>query len=87
MILKGCPFCGMISDTDWDDTRYPSYGWKDEDICGDGELVRHYVSVFDPDKHGMGYKISCDPGYGGCGAEMRGDSEEEVIAKWEKRID
>ncbi len=85
MKLKPCPFCGATQDTDWEDTMYPVFGWKDEDIGGDGTLVRCYVPIYDPEKHGMVYNINCASTYGGCDASITGDSEEEVIAKWNKR--
>lgn len=85
MKLKPCPFCGLTSDTEWEDTLYLSSGWKDEDLCGDGTLVRHYVSIFDNTRHGMSYGILCSTTYGGCGASITGDSVEEVIEKWNKR--
>lgn len=80
MNAKDCPFCGMKCNLDID-TLYPSgTGWVDA-----GEGYRHYVSRSDVPREQWCYKIICNESYGGCGAEMHGDSVEEVINKWNKR--
>ena len=41
--LSPCPFCGMQSHQDWDDTMYPTgTGWR-EDPWGNKGLLRHYL--------------------------------------------
>ena len=89
MKLTACPFCGMVSDTDWDDTLYPTGSfWADHP---DG--FRHYFSRAlyrgdeskMPEPEGKVFQIVCSENYGGCGAEIHGDSIEEVIQKWERR--
>ena len=89
MKLTKCPFCGRVNDTDDEDTLYPtgSY-WATH---GDG--FRHYFSPGlyrgnihqMPEPEGKVYQIVCSENYGGCGAEIHGDSVEEVIQKWERR--
>lgn len=80
MNAKPCPFCGMICNLDLD-TLYPSgIGWKDA-----GVGYRHYVSAWGVPKEQWCYKIVCNESYGGCGAEIQGDSTTEVIEKWNKR--
>ena len=44
--LKPCPFCGLQSDTDWEDTLYPSgSGWADED---DMDNITHWCYCTEP---------------------------------------
>ena len=79
--MRTCPFCGSKINADDLDTLYPSgTGWKEED----GH--RHYVSVYEVPREQWCYKIVCQEHYGGCGAEMHGDSITEVKEKWNKRI-
>jgi hypothetical protein len=79
---KPCPFCGKKIDINDEDTLYPSgTGWKDS-----GEGYRHYVSIYDVPKEQWCYKIVCQEHYGGCGAEIHGDSVDETIEKWNRRV-
>lgn len=89
MKLTKCPFCGRVNDTADDDTLYPTGGlWATDE---DG--FRHYFShafyrgdeARMPVPEGKVYQIVCSENYGGCGAEIHGDSVEEVIQKWERR--
>lgn len=81
MQAKPCPFCGMDINANDHDTLYPSgTGWKDT-----GEGYRHYVSAYDVPKEQWCYKIICNESYGGCGAELHGDSVGEVLEKWNRR--
>lgn len=85
--LKPCPFCGMQSDTDWEDTLYPSgSGWREVQF---GERkIRHYMGRKDYHKwQGTCYEINCAVTYGGCGANVSADSIPEVINKWNRRVD
>lgn len=85
--MKHCPFCGMKCVPDID-TLYPSgIGWKEGDL-GDGNMIRHYVSIHKehvPEEQWC-YKIVCNESYGGCGATVYGDSKQEAIDKWNKRV-
>lgn len=84
MKMKPCPFCGMEQDPDDQDTVYPSgSAWVDDEEIG----VRHYVSAMQVPKEQWCYNVICNPIYGGCGAEMHGDSREEAIDNWNRRID
>ena len=79
--MKPCPFCGSKIDAEDLDTLYPSgTGWKD---ARDG--YRHYVSDYDVPKEYWCYTIVCQEHYGGCGAEVHGDSIPEVKEKWNRR--
>jgi uncharacterized protein (DUF1919 family) len=78
--LKDCPFCGMEQNSEDEDTLYPSgTGWKIS------RGFRHYVSIFDVPKEQWCYQVVCATTYGGCGAEVHGDSVEEAVAKWNRR--
>lgn len=81
--LKPCPFCGLQSHQDWDDTLYPSgIGWK-EDV----DSFRHYLGRLKfAQWEGTCYKLTCAETYGGCGASLVADSKEEVIDKWNRRV-
>ena len=83
--IKPCPFCGYQIDITDEDTLYPdgTY-WYDVP-----EFGRVYKNINDLDlsiSYGRCWGIHCQPIYGGCGASIDGDSEEEVIAKWQSRI-
>lgn len=79
---KPCPFCGYKVNSNDIDTLYPSgTGWKESD-----EGYRHYVRATEVPKEQWCYKIICNESYGGCGVEMHGDSPEETINKWNKRV-
>lgn len=55
-----------------------------QEVCDDvGIEDILYGSGYDHD--GMRYHIVCNECYGGCGAEMFGDTPEECIEKWNKR--
>lgn len=79
--LKPCPFCGKVLDTEEDDTLYPSgIGYIDSGS------YRYYVSYREVPKEQWCYKIVCATIYGGCGVEIQGDSVDEVIDNWNRRI-
>lgn len=79
---KPCPFCGRHMNPNDHDTLYPSsIGWKEEE---DGH--RHYVDIYDVPEEQWCYKMVCQEHYGGCGVEMHGDSIEETINKWNRRV-
>lgn len=81
--MRPCPFCGRAINADDIDTLYPSgTGWKEDEDGG----LRHYVSVYEVSEEQWCYKIVCQEHYGGCGAEVYGDSIEEVKEKWNTRV-
>ena len=74
----------MKIDPDDKDLIYPSgIGWKDSD-----EGYRHYVSIHKEllPKEQWCYRVVCQEHYGGCGDSITGDSKEESIEKWNRRI-
>lgn len=85
MIIKqllACPFCGNHLDANDPDTVHPSgTGWKEEE---DG--FRHYVNFREVPREQWCYYVICPAHYGGCDAEVCGDSEDEAIAKWNTRV-
>ena len=88
--LKPCPFCGLQSHEDWDDTIYPAgIGWRDEkkDAPDGTPPIRLYLRREQYYRwQGTCYKINCAETYGGCGASLVGDSKEEAIDKWNRRV-
>lgn len=79
-IVKNCPFCGYAVDVTDPDTFHPnSVGW----VITDG--IKHYVSFRQVPKEQWCYVLRCPEIYGGCGAEINGDSKEECLNKWNKR--
>lgn len=81
-MLKHCPFCGMEADAEDEDTIYPNgSGWIDAP-----EGFRHYVRRTEVPQEQWCYSVHCVQHYGGCGAEISGDSIEEAINKWNRRI-
>ena len=77
-----CPFCGKQVDLSDLDTLYPSgIVYKD---CQD--IGRHYGTRKEiPQYDGQCYVLRCDTGVG-CGASMSGDSVEEVLEQWNRRV-
>lgn len=79
---KPCPFCGHSIDPNDIDTLYPSgTGWIDHHT----DAFRSYVSAYEVPKEQWCYKIICNESYGGCGAEVHGDSIDETLDKWNTR--
>jgi hypothetical protein len=79
--LKDCPFCGATPPKDLSDTLYPSGTWW---RINDG--YRHYVAHRDREPgDNMCWQVICNEVYGGCGAEISADSEQEAIDKWNHR--
>ena len=82
--LKPCPFCGKVPDLDDPDTLYPIgvYWYPDGDYgqTYSTQKFNHIGVAGTPC-----YKLVCDILFGGCGAEMHGDSKQEVIEKWSRR--
>lgn len=80
--MKPCPFCGKKINLEDHDTFYPTgIGWKD---IGGG--FRSYHSVEEVPSEQWCYKIVCAVTSGGCDAEISGDSKNDVIQKWNRRV-
>jgi hypothetical protein len=80
--IKPCPFCGHNPDLgNLMDSLHPtgSY-WREE------EGFRHYFRR-DQQSPGDGqvWTFGCLETEGGCGAEIRADSRDEVLAAWNRR--
>jgi len=83
MEIKLCPFCGHPVDPTDEDTLYPTgYSWKQEA----GGYRSYHMGVFNVPKEQWCYSIHCVTTSGGCGVEMNGDSAQECIDKWNKRV-
>lgn len=84
--IKPCPFCGKEIDINDPDTLYPSgVSWVSiEEESGIEGLIA-YVSSKEYPEANRCYQLICQVHQGGCGAEMHGDSVEEVLTKWNKR--
>ena len=81
-MLKACPFCGHKLDHEDSDTIHPSgVGWKP----WKGARFRHYVSYLEVPQEQWCWEVHCDITAGGCGASISGDSQEEAIARWNRR--
>ena len=82
--LLPCPFCGKKPNLTDQDTLYPSgIAWRQNEELG----MRTYHRFADRQEgDGMCYGMHCPDTGGGCGAEIHGDTREEAIAKWNKRI-
>ena len=79
--LLACPFCGHLPQ-DWQDFLHPTgRAWRDDDG------MRHYMRWDDPrGTHGQVWELSCLEHEGGCGATMTGDSRQDVLDKWNRRV-
>ena len=78
--MKDCPFCGCHVDFDDPDTLHPSgVFWRDTEH---GRLYYGWSECDFEDRENKCYQLNCL----GCGCEMHGDSKDEVIEKWEKRV-
>lgn len=77
-----CPFCGKPVDPEDPDTLHPTgSGWRDDEVEG----FRTYHRYTDVPKAQWCWGMHCPTTAGGCGAEISGDSKEEVLAKWNRR--
>ena len=80
--MKPCPFCGKEVDLEDNDTLYPNgTGWE---IRPNGK--RSYHSFRDVPKEQWCWSMHCPTTSGGCGVKMSGDSKQEAIDKWNKRV-
>lgn len=78
-----CPFCGKAVNLDDDDTLYPtgSY-WRDDAEIG---MRTYHPARRRLETDGACWGMHCPTTAGGCGAEIHGDSKEEVLAAWSRR--
>ena len=80
--MKPCPFCGKEVDMENGDTLYPSgVGWK---LHPSG--MRSYHSYKEVPKEQWCWSMHCVETAGGCGAEVSGDTKQETIDKWNRRV-
>ena len=78
--IKPCPFCGAVLNIEDGDTLYPTgFGWKI--IEGTDFLSYHRLSEVPREQWCWG--MHCP----NCSAEVNGDSEQEAIDNWNKRVD
>ena len=71
-LVKPCPFCGLqMQDSDADDYLHQ--------ILGAGTSSSEWGAK-------RFWSINCLEVAGGCGVQMLGDTEEEVIHKWNRRV-
>lgn len=78
-----CPFCGKPVDLDDPDTLHPTgTGWLDDEVEG----FRTYHRYLGVPKTQWCWGMHCPTPSGGCGAEVTGDSKEEALAKWSRRM-
>lgn len=78
--VKPCPFCGRQPNIEDGDTLYPTGGgWKQRDG------FRSYHRHSEVPKEQWCYGMNCTESSGGCGAEIRGDSELEALERWNRR--
>ena len=80
--MKPCPYCGHAVDLDDPDTLYPNgIGWE---VRNNGYYSYHHYSVVP--KEQWCYSIHCVTTSGGCGVEISGNSKQECIEKWNRRV-
>jgi hypothetical protein len=80
--MKPCPFCGHAVDLDDPDTLYPNgTGWRINRLG-----YKTYVDFKDVPQEQWCYNIHCVTTSGGCDASISGDSKQECIDKWNRRV-
>jgi hypothetical protein len=80
--MKPCPFCGHAVDMDDPDTLYPNgTGWK---LRHNG--FRSYHNFREVPRTQWCWSIHCVTTSGGCDAEIGGNSRQECIEKWNRRV-
>jgi len=78
--IKPCPFCGSTQDIDDGDTLYPTGGgWK---LIG-GTGLKGYRRFSEVPKEQWCWGMHCC----NCTAEVQGDSKQEAIDNWNKRVE
>lgn len=84
--MKPCPFCGKAADMDDGDTLYPiGIYWRESEYDSD---ERHYIGhkEHNPYTDHPCYGMHCPESSGGCGVEVTGDSRQEAIDNWNRRV-
>lgn len=82
--LLPCPFCGHTHPVDDQaDVIYPTGAWRE---VNEGYIIYFPYYQREPDD-GLVWSIHCVECSGGCGAEISGNTKEEVIKKWNTRVD
>jgi hypothetical protein len=82
LTLKPCPFCGNTLDIIDEDTfGRTGTGWKIHPTNG----IRGYFNWKEVPINQQCYAVYCATTYGGCGAQVSGDSKEEAIENWNRR--
>lgn len=86
--LLPCPFCGHAHPVDDQmDVIYPTGAWREIDY-GYGDVYITYFPYYQREPtDGLVWSIHCVECSGGCGASIDGHSKEEVIKKWNTRVD
>jgi len=80
--IMPCPFCGKKIDLSDMDTLYPSGLYWVDDVRG----IRHYLSSAQRTEYSHPvWSLNCAEVSGGCGAELCGDTKDEVLEKWNRR--
>ena len=83
MNLLKCPFCGKVPEEDDEDVCYPNgIGWYDHPTVGG---IAYCDKKHVPPEQWC-YSVNCVVHHGGCGAEMHGDSKQEAMEKWNRRV-
>jgi hypothetical protein len=89
ILFKPCALCGHFPDPDnyIDSFHQTAQGWRDDEISP-GKMMRHYMRWDDPrGVHGYTHEMNCLEHEGGCSMNVRGDTREETIEKWNCRPD
>lgn len=83
--LNDCPFCGFVFPDDPDDLLDVVY--RTGTVWRKAKYGRtyHASADFPGAVDGYCWKVLCNESMGGCGVEMHGDSQQEVIDKWNTR--
>lgn len=86
--LLPCPFCGHSHPIDdLNDIIYPVGAWREVYYGGVHQYVS-YIPYYEREPgDGLTWAINCVECSGGCGASIYGSSKEDVIRKWNRRVD
>ena len=86
--LLPCPFCGWHPGEDEDDLldvlHRSGTWWADRTFYGKTYRIYRRHSMREEGDSPC-WSMNCTENMGGCGAEITGDSEAEVVAKWNRR--
>lgn len=80
--IKNCPFCGTEFPDNLEDSLYPSGTvWRD---TPHGRTYHSWKNRQEGDS--QCWQLICNEIYGGCGVEMHADSQDDVVKKWNRRV-